>query len=164
MEHDPTEVKIPKIQLEWKEKEGVLVAEEIVLDLGILGKFTLGPFSCDMDEDEPMTLEEREDTNKEVQVAFARLLCRFAACSVVELDLEPNMLLGWYQHFREKLKGDATIFHAVPELEPGMIECLICGWRGRPEDAQRLPADISPRCPNCGKTLGKSSYSSEGTP
>jgi hypothetical protein len=109
---DPLEIKIPEIHIEWTEKEDGMISNEIGLDLGILGKFTLGgPLTLD----EMLTPDEKEEAEHEVHVAFARLLCRFATLAVIELDLGPGMLLGWYEHHMERLKGDPTVYHAIPE-------------------------------------------------
>lgn len=93
---------LPEIEVEFKPhvfddgSRGLQSDPPIVISLGILGEFELGPILLTEMEDIPLE-EQKAEIRKEVQVALGRLLLRFAAVVLVKRGEGLAPIEGWYE-------------------------------------------------------------------
>jgi hypothetical protein len=99
--------KIPEIEVKFQPCERGGVKANPQADLGILGKWDVGGQVWARDDPEMPLEEQITDLKKEVQVAFSRLILRFAAVTLVERGEGLHPIVAWYEDALEEL-GDGT--------------------------------------------------------
>ena len=87
--------KIPEIPVDFKPNTSGALEAEIVVDLGILGKWEIGKFQID-DPDPVAEEKEMADDIAEVQIAFERLLMRVAASAMIKRGKGCFSVISWY--------------------------------------------------------------------
>lgn len=93
---------LPEIEVEFKPhvfddgSRGLQSDPPIVISLGILGEFELGPILLTEMEDIPLE-EQKAEIRKEVRIAFQSLLFRFAAVALVERGEGLSPIASWYE-------------------------------------------------------------------
>jgi len=86
---------IPEIPVDFKPNASGALEAEIVVDLGVLGKWKLGEIR--IDEPDPVAEDrEKAETVAEIQAAFNRLLMRVAASALVKQDKGCFPAIIWY--------------------------------------------------------------------
>ncbi len=86
---------IPEILVDFKPNDSGGLEANIIVDLGVLGKWELGEVR--IDEPDPVAEErEKAETVAEIQVAFNRLLMRVAASALVKQDKGCFPVITWY--------------------------------------------------------------------
>lgn len=116
--------KIPEIEVIFiPQGDGSLKADVIEIDLGLLGKWKL-PGMAIVDPKtlgDPEFLKEcMEDSRREVQTAFGRIILKAAALILVKRGQGISPMLGWYETALEE-KGIARGIESVlaEEVESG---------------------------------------------
>lgn len=96
---------IPEIPVDFKSNASGGLEAEIVVDLGILGKWEIGKFQ--IDEPDPVAEEkEMADDVSEVQRAFERLLMRVAASAMIKRGEGCFSVISWYALALKEKYGD----------------------------------------------------------
>ncbi len=86
---------IPEIPVDFKPNDSGGLEANIVVDLGVLGKWKLGEVR--IDEPDPVAEErEKAETVAEIQAAFNRLLMRVVASAMIKRGKGCFSVISWY--------------------------------------------------------------------
>lgn len=105
---------IPEIPVYFKPNASGALEAEIVVDLGVLGKWEIGKFQID-EPDSVAEEKEMADDIAEVQRAFERLLMRVAASAMIKRGEGCFSVISWYALALKEKYGEEKANEMIDE-------------------------------------------------